>query len=566
MKHGWFSRLSLAARVLMGYHVSSGKLAEFLGFSRESASGEKVDSHSALSLAAYFACIRVISEDVAKLPFQTYIYGDKRNKAYEHPSNQILDVQASLDVGAMSFRESMTADALSIGNAYAEIERNGRGQAVYLHQICPWSVTPKLDENKRLFYTVSDGVKSDDYDPQDIFHLRGFGRNAYVGLSIVDNARESIGFALAQQKYGAAFYGNSAAPNAVIQLPESLGDIDDESIKLLRKDWEERFRGAGKAGTIGFMLPGWEMKTYSISPKDAEYIEGRQFTTEEICRWFRIAPHKIQHLLRSTNNNIEQQSLEHVTDTLQPWLKRWEQEANRKLFTPSEKKTYYTKHNAEAMLRGDSAARSQFYRELFNIGVFSINEIRDKEDMPSIGPNGDKHFVPMNIIPVEKVDEFATAKAGNGPTSQPIDNPPGTNQAAVAALNVMLTDALDRMIRKESAAAKSKASNPNGFQVWADEFFEKHKATVRDAVKAACRGWVLVTNADVGAGELAETIAETHCLRSKNGLDPALDKSAAEFPAAVESIVNGWTDRAAEEAAEFFGGCENAARVDNVAV
>jgi len=553
VNHRWLSRFSLAARVLMGYKVGDGRLREFLGLGKESASGETVDRDSCLGLAAYFACIRVISEDVAKLPFQTYLYGDNREKAYDHPSNRILDIESSYDVGAMSFRESMTADAASVGNAFAEISRNGRGQAVELFHLNPWCVVAKLDEKGRLYYTVtSSNGRTEDFDPYDIFHLKGLGKNPYVGISVVECGQESFGLGLAQQKYGSAFYGNSAAPNAAIELPESLGDVDPESLKTLRKDWEDRYKGAGKAGTIGFMLPGWKLQTYSISPKDAEALTTRQFTVEEVCRWFRIAPHKIQHLLRSTNNNIEHQGLEHVTDTLQPWFKRWEQEANRKLFTTEEKSRYYTKHNADALLRGDTAARSTFYREMFNIGAININEIRGKEDLPSIGTDGDKHFVPMNLIPIDKVDEFATAKAGNGMTEEPIDNPPGKNNAG-KALQAVLAQDLERMIRKESAAAKAKMTKPKEFPAWLAEFFEKHNATVRDAVKVACRGWVLVSDCEQGAGELAEAIAEQHCLRSRNDLDAALDKPASEFAAAVESIVDGWTNRAADEAAEFFG-------------
>jgi HK97 family phage portal protein len=230
-----------------------------------------------------------------------------------------------------------------------------------------------------------------------MLHFKGLTYDGVIGQGVIRAfAKESIGLSVAAEKFGAKFFGNDTIMTKYLSYPNSLSET---AINHLRDSWQSSNAGLNNAFKIKVLEEGGKLENVGIPPEQAQFIATRQHQVEEICRWFKVQPHLIQHLLRSTNNNIEQQSIEFVTHTLTPWVVRFEHELNRKIFTEKEKQKLYLKFNMNSLLRGDTAARTAFYAKMFEVGAYSANDIRELEDRnPRVDPKGDEYFHPLNLL------------------------------------------------------------------------------------------------------------------------------------------------------------------------
>lgn len=357
----------------------------------------QVTADTALSMSAVWACIKIISETVAQLPWNIYENtengrvqwnGDVRSDMLKHSPNGIMT--------SFVYRFALMAQVLSRGNSYSLIKRNGNGVSESLTLLNPDKVTPFVYQNE-LFYHVqgmNEPVHSD-----DMIHVIGFTYDGIIGKSPITVARENIGLGIAAQNFGANFFGNGTALSGILKTNKILDPIKKAEIK---NEWSSEY-GLGSNGSGTAVLDAdMEFKPISLPPDDAQFIETRKFQTEEIARIFNVPPHMIKHLEKSSFNNIEQQSLEFIKYTVGPWIKTIEQEFDKKLFTPSEKKRLYNKLSVNGLLRGDVKSRSQFYKDLFFIGALSPNEIRDLEEMND-RDQGDLYFTPVNMIDNEQL-------------------------------------------------------------------------------------------------------------------------------------------------------------------
>lgn len=551
--------VAMAASNIAGMHPRDQELARLWGLTTPSSSGEPVTDETSRGLPAYFACVRVLSEDVGKIPFQVYerdVRGG-RMLASDHPAYDLLHTAPSDESTAMSFRESLTADALSMGNGYAEIQRNGRGDPVALYKLDSKSMRVLRAKDGSLVYKYLDtNGQEQTIRQEDVLHIHGLGGDSIMGWSILRYGMESIGLALSQQVYGASFFGNGAAPRVAIEVP---GNPSPETLSVMKRSWEENHGDKRKAGTAAFLVGGVKVHTYTVPPEEAQFLESRQFSIEEMCRWFRIPPHKVQHLLRSTFSNIEQQSIEYVVDTIHPWLVRWEQEVNRKLFRPSERKRLYAEHNVEGLLRGDSATRAAFYKTLWEMGVLSTNDILRKENMPPIGAEGDKRFVPMNFIPLDKAGE--ETQDVNPPQAQDTQQPPvqppngadDPNQraATTAAIREVLASILGRMVDNERTAVMRMAKKPSNFIGPVSSFFDKQAETVYEAIYPTVKAWTVWMGQD-SPETLCAWMTEEHCEKARTEVMYASECQAEELMERMEKLTDSWKDKAEREAAEFF--------------
>lgn len=369
-----------------------------------SSSGERVTPAKAMSVAAYFACIRNISEDVGKLPFSVYERLEDRGRslAWNHPAYRLIHDEPNPEMSAMTFRETLTAHALGWSGGYAEIVRNNAGQAMELWPLDPTSVCVGRLSTGGLAYRVtgSDG-KQVILRGEDVLHIHGLGYDGLTGYMLPFVARESIGGALAVQNRANAFFKNGAVTSGILQVAKQM---DKAAMELLRESFTERYVGQGNHYKPLILTQGTTYTPISVDPDKAQQVDTLQWNVEEMCRLFRMPPHKIQNLLRSTNNNIEHQAIEYVQDALDGWLKRWEHECNRKLILPTQRAKYYTKINEKALLRGDTAARSAYYREMFNVGVLSQNDIRELEDMNPV-EGGNTYYLNRALIPSKLAKE-----------------------------------------------------------------------------------------------------------------------------------------------------------------
>ena len=380
----------------------------FLG---NSASGKYVTERSAMQMTAVYCCVRILSEAVASLPLQFYRYTDDggKEKAVDHPIYFLLHDEPNPEMTSFIFRETLMTHLLLWGNAFAQIIRNGKGEVVTLYPLMPDRMKVDRDEHGKLYYeyTVYDaddvrGRKGTNkigrtvrLQPYDVLHIPGLGFDGLVGYSPIAMAKNAIGLAIATEEYGSKFFANGAAPSGVLEHP---GTIKDPS--RVRESWQATFGGSGNANKIAVLEEGMKYTPISISPEQAQFLETRKFQIDEIARIFRVPPHMIGDLEKSSFNNIEQQSLEFVKYTLDPWVSRWEQAMVRALLTPEEKKKYFFKFNVDGLLRGDYQSRMNGYAVGIQNGFMSPNDVRNLEELDLIPDElgGNKYFINGNMV------------------------------------------------------------------------------------------------------------------------------------------------------------------------
>lgn len=365
------------------------------------AAGVKVTPDTAMRLSSVYACVRVLAETVSSLPLILYksTADGGKERATAHPLYEVLhdipnDWQTSLE-----FREMMTAHVSLRGNAYAEILSGRRGAVDRLVPIHPDRVTPKRLSNGRIGYEVRghDGnlrilLQS------EMFHLRGLSFDGMKGLSPIEYQRNAVGLSIAAEEFGTKRLENGANPGGILEHP---GTIKEEAAKRLRESWQKAYGGVKNTGKTAILEEGMKWTQVGLTSKDIQFIESRKFQVEEIARIFRIPPHMIGDLTRSTNNNIEHQSIDFVVHTIRPWLERWEQCISRDLLTEKDRKDgYFAEFLVDGLLRGDIASRYDAYAKGRQNGWLSANDIRKLENMNPV-EGGDIYLVPLNMVPAE---------------------------------------------------------------------------------------------------------------------------------------------------------------------
>jgi HK97 family phage portal protein len=380
--------------------------------------GVRVTPETALQCSAFLACVRVISESVASLPLHLYerVGGGDRVRADSLPLYRMLHQQPNSWQTALEFREQMTALYLMYGQSFAEIVGNSRvGSVAELRPLHPANMTVERIEDGRLRYRYREpgGTGRETIYRQDqIFHLRFLSLDGINGIVPTTVCRDAIALARALEQHGGAFFGNGARPGVVL---ESDNPIPAEAAERLREAWERMHRGADRAFRTAVLPNGVKAKELSGSNEAAQYLETRQYQVIEICRAFRMPPHMIQDLTRSTYSNIEVQGTEFVQHCLLPHLKRWEAAIARDLIADDER--YHAEHNVHGLLRGDSAAQSAFVTAMLDRGVYDIDEARAYLGMPPLpAGSGKLRLVPLNMQTVES----AVAGPPDPPAPEPM--------------------------------------------------------------------------------------------------------------------------------------------------
>ncbi|MBQ1362614.1 MAG: phage portal protein [Oscillospiraceae bacterium] len=379
-----------------------------------SSSGKAVTERSAMQMTAVYSCVRILAEAIAGLPLHLYRYTESggKEKAIEHPLYLLLHDEPNPEMSSFVFRETLMTHLLLWGNAYAQVIRNGKGEVVALYPLMPNKMSVDRDENGQLYYTYTrapEEAKTAEVGqvilrPADVLHIPGLGFDGLVGYSPIAMAKNAIGLAIATEEYGAKFFANGAAPSGVLEHPGTIKDPN-----RVREAWQSQFGGSSNSGKIAVLEEGMKYTPISISPEQAQFLETRKFQINEIARIFRIPPHMIGDLEKSSFSNIEQQSLEFVKYTLDPWVIRWEQSIARTLLNPDEKKAYFVKFNLEGLLRGDYASRMNGYATARQNGWMSANDIRELENLDRIPPEmgGDLYLINGNMLPLQDAGAFA---------------------------------------------------------------------------------------------------------------------------------------------------------------
>lgn len=372
-------------------------------------SGKVVNERSAMQMTAVYACVRILSEAIASLPIQLYKRLEDesgKKKAIKHPLYYLLHDEPNPEMTSFVFRETMMTHLLLWGNAYAQIIRNGKGEVMGLYPLMPNRMTVDRDHDGHIFYSYqmldSDGQKPTGtvtLSPHDVLHIPGLGFDGLVGYSPIAMAKNAIGLAIATEEYGAKFFANGATPGGLLEFPGTVKDPD-----RVRESWNRGF-SSGNQHKIAILEEGMKYTPISISPDQAQFLETRKFQIDEIARIFRVPPHMVGDLEKSSFSNIEQQSLEFVKYTLDPWIIRWEQSLNRALLTRKEKEDYFVRFNVDGLLRGDYQSRMSGYAIGIQNGFLSPNDVRNLENLDLIPDElgGNKYMCNGNMIDIASV-------------------------------------------------------------------------------------------------------------------------------------------------------------------
>lgn len=382
--------------------------------------GKTVTERSAMQMTAVYSCVRILAEAVAGLPLHLYKYtdGGGKEKALDHPLYRLLHDEPNPEMSSFVFRETLMTHLLLWGNAYAQVIRNGKGEVIALYPLMPNKMSVDRDENGRLYYTYYRGsdeaIKNKDFavtlQPSDVLHIPGLGFDGLVGYSPIAMAKNAIGMAIACEEYGAKFFANGAAPGGVLEHPGTIKDP-----QRVRESWQSTFGGSGNANKIAVLEEGMKYTPIGISPEQAQFLETRKFQINEIARIFRVPPHMVGDLEKSSFSNIEQQSLEFVKYTLDPWVIRWEQSIQRALLSQGEKAEYFVKFNLEGLLRGDYQSRMNGYAIGRQNGWMSANDIRELENLDRIPAEegGDLYLINGNMLPLKDAGAFANTESND---------------------------------------------------------------------------------------------------------------------------------------------------------
>ena len=511
-----------------GTSLASHEAALLFG-GRPTLSGVEVTEASALEAPAYFAGVRNISEDLATLPLVTYRrVGDRRERDPDFYLYPILHDQPNEELDATTFVECVQAHLMMRRNSYAEIVRSGGGRCSALWPIHPSRVTMERLKNDdgtpgEIVYRVSlpggqhnkeTGLPFVVLDRSRIFHLRAFALDGLTGTSSLSTHQESIGRALALERYGASFFGNGAIPGGVIELPGTLGD---KAYERLLAAWNARHQGLDRAHRIALLEDGGKFHETSVPNEKAQFNESERSSTEQMGRINRIPPHLIGDLSRATFSNIEHQAIDYVVHSIRTHAVRWERAVHGQIYTAADRRTHFSEFLLDALLRGDSVSRASTLAVLRQNGIINADEWRGLENMNPIGDeSGTAYLVNGSMVPVNQALR----------PKQPGREPAPADQGRM--LLPLYRAAAERCIRKEAAAIDKaldrilKVEGMRAFEGWLLEFYRQQGETVRQAFVP-----LAVATGEMVRGETGPDLGDW-ALAHVRGLALAREKAAQE--------------------------------------
>jgi len=558
-------------------------------------SGITVTTSTALTYAAFWNAVYIISSQVATLPRFLYRRNDdnERERATTHPAYKIIHDDPNPLETNFQFWQTIMTHALTWGNGYAEIEFDRSLRPVGLWPITPDLIEPVTDRevqkdgtiSYRLWYRYKGSRR---LEAEDVLHIPGMGFDGVQGYSVVGMARESIGLGLAAQQFGSAFFGNGAYPGVVLEHP---GKISPEALARLKVSWRRDSEGAKALGPQ-VVEEGIKVNKIGIPPEDAQFLETREHQVVEIARWFNLPPHKLKHKVgERPGGNIEASQTEFLTDTLMPWLVTIEQECNRKLISSSQRSTYYVEHLTAALLRPDAKTRSEVQRAYFDMGVLDAATIAQQENLPppdprpagmaerieqagqliragfdpeeslkALGLPPIKHIglPPVTVQPPEKEPAPPPPGDGSAPDAPPQDQPPEGNalppaedERGARARRTLLLDVAARYVRREAFHVRRASKlGPERFEEWRAVFYAKERGHLT-GVLAPAVGLVMASKGAGGdAVQVAGVLAADYLRQSRDALGSL---PARELEAQAEWLVTRWETSRPMELADAIG-------------
>lgn len=398
----WFKLLRKSTVAAFRTDSQSGEWLQRNGYRLLAREYGSFSEQRALASTAIYGGTKIIAEDVGSLPLKIYERKDKSSfEALDHPLYELLHDQPNPETTAMEFREALTANAILCGDGYARIIRDGK-RPTALWQLMPYNVRTDRNALGATFYRVSENGTEKQYPAEDIMHLRGFSRDGKHGESILEIARSTIGLTLDQNEYAAKFFKNDHTPGIALETADKLGP---EGVANAKAAWKK----VVESHDVAVLQEGMKVNVIGQTNVESQLIEQRTFQILEVCRILRLPPHKLMELSRATFSNIEQQNIQYYTETLRPWLVRWEQTIRRCLIPAEERGKIFAEHSIEGLLRGDFKAQSEGFARLLEKGVLSINQVREYLNLNPV-EGGDEHFIQLNMQTIAQAAEEEEAE------------------------------------------------------------------------------------------------------------------------------------------------------------
>ncbi len=456
----------------------------------ESESGVQVDEETALKYGAVYACVRVLAETIASLPLNVYkrLEPKGKDKDSKHNLYNLLHSQPNGDMTSFTWRELAMAHLLLWGNHYSLTPRDGYQKVTSIIPMVPWRVKPErvmVDGRKVKVYRYQPEEGAEVVLGQnDVLHIPGLSFDGLVGLSPLGWYREQIGLGLAMQTYSSKFFANGTHSSGIFTTPQAL---KPETRDRLEKDLAKKYKGLGKSHNTMLLEQELKFEKLSVNPDDAQLLESKKFQIEEIARIFRVPLHLLQNLDRSTNNNIEHQSIDFVVHSVRPWLVRFEQAINTQLFT-YDSKTHFAEFVVDGLLRGDSESRFRAYSIAVQNGIFSPNDVLELENRNPY-PGGDKHFIQLNMQPIESIGQpVQDQRSLKIETIKPraIEDlnlrSAQTRKRLSDSYKPLIANVATRIIKRETVDILKEAksvfktrSNTTGFYQYLDDYYQEHQ-------------------------------------------------------------------------------------------
>lgn len=476
----FFSAVDLNNPDIWTYHSGGGSFMTKTGI--------RVNENDAMSVGAVFACVRVVSETLGMLPIHMFQRVDEgKQRVDTHPLAPIFSIRPNRWQTPMEWVEMMTAHAALRGNGYSRIVGGSNGFVTELQPMNPTRVKPRMTESGSIVYDVrSINGEIETLPRDDVFHLRGVS-DGLEGAAIVQLMRETIGLALASEAYGNRFFKNAAAPSGVLEHPKHLSE---RGKKNMQASFVDDNAGVDNAFNVMVLEEGMKWHQVGMSHEDAQFLETRKFTIQEIARWFRVPPHLIGDLEKATFSNIEQQSLEFVQYSLLPWIRRWESAIRGQLVLEPMK--FFPEFTVETLLRGDTASRYAAYQIALQNGIMTRNEVRRFENLNDV-PGGDRFIMPLNMSfdsgeQEEEIQELArqSAKAMVSAIQRSFAGGLTVERRTSSRIDRVMESAAKRAVDKEVLNIKRKErlrrEDLQGWSDWLSSFYERHSRFVQESV------------------------------------------------------------------------------------
>lgn len=350
-----------------------------------------VTDQNSLTLSAVYGCVKIISETIAELPIDLFRLTDTGKEKVNNDISYLIGTSPNDLYSSYTFRQALQACALLYGNGYALIDWKKSDMTIKgFILLDPTKVEVKrVDKTGDVIYVVGEKMI---LEPWQVLHIKGMSLDGIVGLSPLTYHKESIANGLALQEFGNKFFGQGMLAMGILTRPTPFSS--QKEVTSLRKEFEKAYKGRTNAQKVMIVDAGMDYKKISIDPEQAQFLQSRNYNVEDIARVYRVPQHMLQKLDRSTNNNIEHQSLEFMQYCMLPWVKNWEQELDRKLLKRAD--GTFWKFNLNALMRGDTVSRAQYYVQAIQNGWLTRNEVRELENMNTL-PGLDAPLTPLNL-------------------------------------------------------------------------------------------------------------------------------------------------------------------------